>query len=821
MNRRAALSLFSLGVGVVGLGLLVVLTPGATFPHPAQLLVFTGLSLVIKRAGFHTAAPATHSLVGIVDLAAILLFGPVPGGWIAATSEGAYLVLHALRRGLRSREDLVDTPFFNAGLKAIMALASGGLYGALGGRLAPTTLHVGDLLPLLALFFTWFAMDHLGWALREFVRGGLGGLKSFLRAVAVASLLVELLPLPTALVIAAVHAGMGLTYFGLLALALVATAYTVQRLAEIQQHMQVHVNELTILERLSQAVIRAQLDVGRLCDLLYEHIEKAVGCKNFVMELIEGEQDEGRVMVWVQEGQRHDPTTARPTGVLAWMRKTPEPIQVHDVTRERLPGPLHLDEDLRSLLVHPMLAGQRLVGSVLLWDREPRTFSHHDRRLVSLMTAQLAAAIENARLYQREWRRVVQLSTIGEVSRQVAAVTDLDHLFAHVVRLIKGSFGFDHVHIFTVDKDAQEAVFRASTSPMDGPWRERGLSLPLHGPGIVAWVAREGQPLLVPDVRAEPRYIVDPDGVLAGTRSELAVPMKVEDRVLGVLDVQSSRIGAFTRDDLFVLQTVADAIAIAIEDANLYQEAMARRHLEEELRVAQEIQTSLLPDCPPELPGWDIAVDWRPARQVAGDFYDFVYLPDGQLGVIIADVSDKGIPAALFMAMARSLIRAMVLSDRPPAQALRRASQLILADSRTDMFVTLFYAAFDPATGRVTYVNAGHNPPLLFRADPGSVAQLRADGVALGAVEDIELNTWELTLDAGDMIVMYTDGVTEAINSYYEPFGVERLVHLILEHHDLSPAGLIAKINQALAEFVGDEPIFDDAALVVLKRLGR
>jgi sigma-B regulation protein RsbU (phosphoserine phosphatase) len=399
----------------------------------------------------------------------------------------------------------------------------------------------------------------------------------------------------------------------------------------------------------------------------------------------------------------------------------------------------------------------------------------------------------------------------------VAAVTDLDHLFAHVVELIKNSFGFDHVHIFTVEGD--KAVFRASTSPMNGPWRERGLSLPLDGPGLVAWVARKGQPVVVSDVRKEPRYIGDPDGVLAGTLSEIAVPMKVEDRVLGVLDAQSGRVGAFTRDDLFVLQTVADAVAIAIEDANLYREALAARRLEEELRVARQIQTSLLPDSPPEVPGWDIAADWRPAQQVAGDFYDFVSRPDGRLGIIIADVSDKGVPAALYMAMARSLIRAMVLGDRPPAQALSRASQLILADSRADMFVTLFYTLLDPITGQVTYVNAGHNPPLYFCAGLGSVAQFRADGVALGAVEHITLNAWDLTLRPGDLILMYTDGVTEAFNQHYEPFGMERLINLVLAHHDLSAQELIARINQAVAEFVGDKEPFDDAALVVLKRL--
>jgi serine phosphatase RsbU (regulator of sigma subunit) len=287
---------------------------------------------------------------------------------------------------------------------------------------------------------------------------------------------------------------------------------------------------------------------------------------------------------------------------------------------------------------------------------------------------------------------------------------------------------------------------------------------------------------------------------------------------VGVLDVQSNRPGAFGRDDLFVLQTLADAVAIAIQEARLYQEALQRQRLEEEVRVAREIQSSLLPECCPIIPGWDIASDWRPAREVAGDFYDFLDMPDGRLGMLIADVSDKGVPAALFMAMARSLVRATVLGGLSPSLGLERSNALILADTRANMFVTLFFVALDLQTGHVTYVNAGHNPPLVYHAQSESVASLKAGGIALGVIDEITLQEEHITLQPGDLLVLYTDGVTEAINSDHDEFGSERMVEILLRAAGEPAGDVIDRLNRAHAEFVGDQPPFDDAALIAIRR---
>lgn len=658
--------LYSYGVGLAGLILLISLSNGTLLQQAVPLLVFAGFSLAIKRFGFHVfdesaertrrphrnqSSAVTHSLVGVIDLSALLVHGPIFGGWVAVLSEFTYLMLRRPRWRWKVPARW-ETAIFNAGLKALMSLTGGAVYVTLGGHYQPDQITLGLLVPLAALFLVWFGLDHLGWSIRVGLSAGIAGVKQFLRTIILSSLLVELVPLPMSLVLAVVYDSLGWSVFLLLAGGFVITGFIIQRLVEARRRLRDRINQLT---------------------------------------------------------------------------------------------------------------------------------------------------------------------TISQVSRQVAAILNLEELFARVVELIRDRFGYDYVRIFTRD-NGDEMVFRASTGPHGDRWRQANYRLS-PGEGIIGWVAKHGQPLLVNDVSKDPRYIVDKLGILAETQAELAVPLKVEDRVLGVLDVQNNIAGTFDRDDLFVLQTLADQIAMAIEDARLYEEARERERLEQELRVALDIQTSLLPAALPAIPGWEIAAAWQPARNVAGDFYDFIPLRDGRWGVLIADVSDKGIPAALFMAVARTLLRAMAIGKGTPAAALERANDLILADTQTDMFVTVFYTVLDPVTSQLTYVNAGHVPPLCYQSKTGSIAMLHTHGIALGVIPEIKLEERTVAMARGDLMVLYTDGITEAVNADLEEFGQERLARLIFEHHAMPAHALVNIIEDALREFVGDQPPFDDRALVVLRRI--
>jgi sigma-B regulation protein RsbU (phosphoserine phosphatase) len=210
--------------------------------------------------------------------------------------------------------------------------------------------------------------------------------------------------------------------------------------------------------------------------------------------------------------------------------------------------------------------------------------------------------------------------------------------------------------------------------------------------------------------------------------------------------------------------------------------------------------------------------DWRSAREVSGDFYDFLPLPNNRMGILIADVSDKGVPAALFMALSRSLVRSGLLGSASPAEGLRRANRWIIKDTTSDMFLTLFYAVLDPASGSLTYVNAGHNPPLLFHSDTHTCQYLDKHGIALGVIEEAEFQEHTVSLSPGDTLIMYTDGVTEAMNAEGELFGEAHLHEVASRNCGIEPSDMVAAINEAVAAHVGEEPASDDATLIVIRR---
>jgi serine phosphatase RsbU (regulator of sigma subunit)/putative methionine-R-sulfoxide reductase with GAF domain len=268
---------------------------------------------------------------------------------------------------------------------------------------------------------------------------------------------------------------------------------------------------------------------------------------------------------------------------------------------------------------------------------------------------------------------------------------------------------------------------------------------------------------------------------------------------------------------LNILTGIGQQAAIAIVNHHLYQEAAERNRLEQELDVARTIQASFIPPGNPAIPGCSVASYWRAARQVGGDFYDFFQLPGGHWGILIADVADKGVPAALFMALSRTVLRTIAFNRDDPAEMLSRANQIICQDTTSDLFVTVFYAIWDPETGTLHYSNAGHNPPLLIRRS-GKTRLLQGRGIALGVLEDIHVDREQARLRPGDVVLMYTDGVTEAINEDYDEFGLERLrlAATAAQTHDAQ--AIMTTVTAAVRDFACETSQFDDVTLVVMKR---
>ena len=251
-----------------------------------------------------------------------------------------------------------------------------------------------------------------------------------------------------------------------------------------------------------------------------------------------------------------------------------------------------------------------------------------------------------------------------------------------------------------------------------------------------------------------------------------------------------------------------------------------KEKLERELQLARGVQSSLLPRATPHVAGWEFAAWWQPARQVAGDFYDFIPVAVGPgeesspgLGLVIADVSDKGMPAALFMALSRSIVRASVAHALSPAQAITQANRLVCADSSDGMFVTLLYALLDPLSGQLTYVNAGHNPPIVYRADQDCWFEFERTGIALGLYDPYRYEQRTLQFNAGDFVVLYTDGVTEAVDAQGQRFEEDRLRQVLLDRRHASAAQIVEALRQAIAGFTDVSAPFDDITVVVAKRV--
>ena len=341
--------------------------------------------------------------------------------------------------------------------------------------------------------------------------------------------------------------------------------------------------------------------------------------------------------------------------------------------------------------------------------------------------------------------------------------------------------------------------------------------------GIVEGVAQNGQPVLTGDAQIDPRFSMRQSVRLLGLRSILCVPLKMKEQILGTVYVDNRiQAGIFTQADLDLLSAIAYSAAIAIENARLYLLAVEKGRLERELQVARDVQVSLLPRETPQFSGWEFVARWLPARQVAGDYYDFIPGKEGQLGIVIADVSDKGMPAALFMTLTRSIIRASTDPAIPPMEAMSRANRLICEDSTSGMFVTLCYALLDPASNRMTYVNAGHNPPLFFqtgkRPGQGALSHLERTGMAMGVDADTPYEQRTLSFNPGDFVVFYTDGITDALNPQGQDFGMQNLEGTVLSEREKPAEQMAQALENELETFIGEAPLFDDSTFVIVRR---
>ena len=405
------------------------------------------------------------------------------------------------------------------------------------------------------------------------------------------------------------------------------------------------------------------------------------------------------------------------------------------------------------------------------------------------------------------------LTLLYDISRELTSILDREALLRGIAEHVKKIVDY---HVFTV------MLWNEQTQLLEGVFAMHyedtiasRFRVPL-GEGITGTAAANRLPIRIPDVKLEPRYIHCETS--RGVRSELVVPLLLQDRLIGVLDLESTEPRAFTEQHERLISALSPFIAIALENSRLYQEARQNeQRLLAELDTAREIQRQLLPRGAREVPGLDIAASYVPARELGGDFYDFLPYGNGRLALVLGDVSGKGTPAALYGSLAIGILREHVVEHPcPPAEMLQMLNARLYAARLDARFVAMLFALYDASTRQITFASAGAPHPLLVRN--GKVEELIIEGVPLGLLPEIEYEILKLDLLPGDLLVFASDGIVESENPQHEEFGGERL-SAILANVPLSESveDVSGAILLATDKFSGSAPPHDDRTLLVLR----
>jgi len=406
------------------------------------------------------------------------------------------------------------------------------------------------------------------------------------------------------------------------------------------------------------------------------------------------------------------------------------------------------------------------------------------------------------------------LVIINEVSRALLLHKPLQELLEYVMDLIASHLPMDRGALFLKEGDPDKLIPRVVR--VSHPRLQGG---PMQvSRGLVEMSSSRKLSVLTTDAAEDPRFADRQSIIDIGLHSAMCVPLETEKDVLGVICAERvlSR-EAFTDEDLRLLTLMANLAAVKIENARLVEDGLARDRLERELRLAAEIQRGLLPKDCPSCGDFDIAAASSPSLHVGGDYYDFIALPDGRLGATVADVAGKGVSASLLMASLRAALQSEARPGVGPAELARKLNDFIFRSSAPNVFITFFYGELDPSRGDFRYVNAGHNPPILLSAK-GDPRPLEGTGMALGMLAGREYGEGLITFVPGDVLVLFTDGISESRDSAGEEFGSDRLVAAVRAAAEKSAGEILKAVFGALKEYTGDEDPEDDRTLVVIKR---
>jgi GAF domain-containing protein len=601
----------------------------------------------------------------------------------------------------------------------------------------------------------------------------------------------------------------------------------------------------TILLQVAQAV-QTQTNLDELVQTIVRLTPLVVGIKGCALFLRNPDLERYSLHAMYGIGDNHEeidlkqPLPLPNAPRLAELTLTQEPMLVLDPEED-----LHLPEDLAreiegdTLILFPLIARHEVLGAFMLandpdapiMDERNELIGEERLSIIRGIIQQTAIAIENIRLLEARQEEAYISTALLQAAQAVVTSPDLVDTLDSIVHLMPILVGIDSSAIYLWEKEAQ--TFTLTEATIKGTQDEELLIGTTYEPGdfpMLDTVSQNNRPIVFPfietmltledwDLALPDEGQVDPTPVLQ-TRYPLLLgfPLAVKDEVYGVLLAQDKNTTSNRERRFELLWGIAQQVSLAIQNDLLNKEMLDRQRLEREFQLAREIQQTFLPSEIPPMPGWEMDVRWDTARQVGGDFYDYFLLPDGRLAFVIADVSNKGLAASLYMTVTRTLIRAAALENTSPSRTLERVNELLLMDSQNGLFVTTFYGILALDDGLLTYCIAGHNPPLILRIESDEVNELARGGIALGAMPGITLEERKLEIGPGDCLVLYTDGVTEAFNAEDEMYGDDRLKTLLKSAVGKSAHQVLELIETDLDTFRQEASLSDDTTLLSICR---
>ena len=493
-------------------------------------------------------------------------------------------------------------------------------------------------------------------------------------------------------------------------------------------------------------------------------------------------------------------------GLTGTAAATRQPVLAADVRKD--PRYLNAVDAVRAELAVPMVARGKVVGVIDVQSTRLGAYTEYDRSLLRVIAARVAVTIDNARLFGRVSRQNRNFKLLSQISQEFSSILELNELLARIAASVKTLINYDAFSILLLDERAGLLRHRFSVRHD----QRVGLDNIALSKGMTGYAASSRQAVRSHNTLQDPRYIQSHPDV----RSEVAVPLISQDRVEGVMDIESDQYAYFSDDTVRMLTLLAPQIASSVENARLYEEVAEReRRIEQDLTAARELQAALLPTEAPAIKGLEIAIGYRPARIIGGDLYHFFEYPDDTALITMGDVSGKGVAAALYGALASGLLRTLVPGRRDPALLLRLLNQALMQRKVEARFVALLVLLWQASTRQIVMANSGAVPPVICRGD--EIIKPWVEGVPLGLLPDREYDKVTFQAQAGDLVVVFSDGLTDQLNPAGDDYGRSRIFDVLKKVSGGSPQSVIDALFADLDRFAESSPAFDDQTILVLR----